>query len=93
MSFAVRPEHFNDLLEIEGIEPAPYLARAHWVALERWNVFPERDLHEHLRTAYDRVEAKLAPRVQRTMGMRPAEYRRFVRERRALAKAADMPKK
>ena len=88
MSFAVPPETYNDLLETEGVCPAPYLARAHWVAVERWNVFAERDLHQHLRAAYDRVEAKLPRRVQRTMEMKPAEYRRFVRERRALAKAA-----
>ena len=91
MSFAVPPENFNDLLETEGATPAPYLARAHWVALERWDVFPERNLHEHLRGAYERVEAKLPPRVQRTMQMKPAEYRRFVRERRAL-KAAEKQK-
>src|ERR1700710_324193 len=88
MSFAVPPDRFNDLLETDGADPAPYLARAHWVALERWDVFAERDLHEHLHAAYERVEAKLPPRIQRTMQMKPAEYRRFVRERRAL-KAAE----
>ncbi len=61
--------------------------------MERWDVFHERDLHEHLRAAYQRVEAKLPPRVQRTMEMKSTEYRRLVRERRALAKAAAKPKK
>jgi predicted DNA-binding protein (MmcQ/YjbR family) len=93
MSFAVPLDRFNDLLETEGVIPAPYLARAHWVALERWDVFTERELHEHMKAAYERVEAKLPTRVQRTLEMKPAEYRRYVRERRALLKAAEKPKK
>lgn len=92
IGFAVPPDNYGDLLEIEGVRPAPYLARAHWVVVERWDVFAERDLHAHLRAAYDRVEAKLPPRVQRTLQMKPAEYRRFVRERRALTKAAKKSK-
>ena len=34
LSFKTTPEEFADLLERPGIIPAPYLARAHWVALE-----------------------------------------------------------
>ena len=37
LSFAAGPEGAAELLEIDGIFPAPYLARAHWVAMERWN--------------------------------------------------------
>jgi predicted DNA-binding protein (MmcQ/YjbR family) len=32
LSFATDPERFHQLLETEGIIPAPYLARAHWIA-------------------------------------------------------------
>ena len=32
LSFAAGPEGAAELLEIDGIFPAPYLARAHWVA-------------------------------------------------------------
>ena len=39
MSYAAGPERFAELVEREGIIPAPYLARAHWVAVERWDVF------------------------------------------------------
>lgn len=84
VGFAAQPESYNDLLEMEGVRPAPYLARAHWVIVERWDVFAERDLHEHLRAAYERVEAKLPPRVQRIMQMKPSDYRKLVRERRDL---------
>src|SRR2546422_11637089 len=41
--FAVHPDRFHELLETEGIIPAPYLARAHWIALERLDAirYPE----------------------------------------------------
>ena len=73
--------------------PEPYLARAQWIVVDRWDVFTERDLHEHLRAAYERVEAKLPTRVQRILQLKPAEYRRLIRERRALVKAADTTKR
>ncbi len=33
LSFAAGPERYAELLETEGVVPAPYLARAHWVAI------------------------------------------------------------
>jgi predicted DNA-binding protein (MmcQ/YjbR family) len=36
LSFAAGPERFRELLEREGVIPAPYRARIHWVALEHW---------------------------------------------------------
>ncbi len=84
--FAVPPDRFPDLLEIEGVRPAPYLARAHWIAFEHWQVFPERDLYLHLRAAYDRIEAKLPTRVQRLADLNDRDYRALVRAKRAAAK-------
>jgi predicted DNA-binding protein (MmcQ/YjbR family) len=85
--FAVPADRFPDLLEIEGIRPAPYLARAHWIVFEDWNIFTERDLQQHLRSAYDRVESKLPTRVQRLAGLKEREYRSLVREKRSLLKS------
>lgn len=86
MGFAVPPERFHDLLEIEGVRPAPYLARAHWVVIERWDVFSQTELHEHVRAAYGRVEAKLPRSTARVLEMNEREYGALVREKRALAK-------
>ncbi len=86
-SFAATPDRFNDLLEIEGVQPAPYLARAHWVAIDRWDIFPAAEFHAHLQAAYNRVEAKLPTRVQRTLALSDREYRAAIREKRAEAKA------
>ena len=39
ISYAAGPERYAELLEFEGIFPAPYMARIFWVAVERWSVF------------------------------------------------------
>ena len=59
MSFKCAPEAFAELTEREGIVPAPYVARYHWVALERFDALPERELKELLRNAYRLILEKL----------------------------------
>ena len=64
MSFKCTPEVFAELTEREGIVPAPYVARYHWVALERFNVLPERELKELLRNAYRLILEKLPAKLR-----------------------------
>jgi len=59
MSFKCTPEVFAELTEREGIVPAPYVARYHWVALERFDALPERELKELLQNAYHLILEKL----------------------------------
>jgi len=59
MSFKCTPEVFAELTEREGIMPAPYVARYHWVALERFDALPERELKELLKNAYQLIFDKL----------------------------------
>lgn len=65
MSFKCTPEVFAELTERDGIVPAPYVARYHWVALDRFNALPERELKELLGNAYRLILEKL-PRKART---------------------------
>ena len=65
LSFKCTPEVFAELTERDGIVPAPYVARYHWVALERFNALPERELKELLENAYRLILEKL-PRKART---------------------------
>lgn len=88
LSFAVPPESYHDLLEVEGVHPAPYLARAHWVAMESWGVFAPGVLRDHLRRAYERTFAKLPRSTQRVLEGSDREYRAAVREKKTVAKAA-----
>jgi predicted DNA-binding protein (MmcQ/YjbR family) len=68
LSFKCEPALFAELLERQGASPAPYLARAHWVALERENSIPRAELKSLLRTAYDLVVAKLPRKARLTLG-------------------------
>jgi predicted DNA-binding protein (MmcQ/YjbR family) len=71
MSFKCTPEVFGELTERDGIVPAPYVARYHWVALERFDALPERELKELLRNAYRLILEKL-PRKSRAQLESPA---------------------
>ena len=64
LSFAAGPERYAELIERDGIFPAPYLARAHWVAVERWNALPAAELQSLLRDARNLVVAKLPARTR-----------------------------
>ncbi len=86
MSFAAGAEGAAELLEMDGIVPAPYLARAHWVALERWDALRTRDLEARLRAARAIVEAKLPKRTRDVLAMPAGEQRKGVRTRTAMAR-------
>ena len=64
LTFKASPESFVELTERPGIIPAPYLARAKWVALETRDALPLDELAHLLRESYDMVVAKL-PRKTR----------------------------
>jgi predicted DNA-binding protein (MmcQ/YjbR family) len=64
LSFKVSPESFAELTERPNIIPAPYLARAQWVALQTRDALPPEELARLLRDSYDMVFAKL-PRKTR----------------------------
>ena len=57
-------ESFAELTERPGIIPAPYLARAKWVALERADAVSPAELASLLRDSYDLVVAKLSAKTR-----------------------------
>jgi predicted DNA-binding protein (MmcQ/YjbR family) len=62
--FKCSDEGFAELLEQEGIVPAPYLARAKWVALETFDALSDREIQQRIRESYDLVFARLTKRDQ-----------------------------
>jgi len=69
VSFKCSPADFKRLTrDIEGIIPAPYLARHFWVSVEDLSVLPEAELRDRIRTSYDLVRTKLPKKVQTTLG-------------------------
>lgn len=68
MSFKCTEEKFNELIEQEGMDPAPYMARNKWVAIERFDVLSDKELKSLLRKSYDLVVDKLPKRVREQLG-------------------------
>jgi predicted DNA-binding protein (MmcQ/YjbR family) len=64
LSFKATPENFAELTERAGIIPAPYLARAQWVALETRDALPIEELTTLLLESYDLVVAKLPKKTR-----------------------------
>jgi predicted DNA-binding protein (MmcQ/YjbR family) len=64
LSFKASPEHFAELTERHNIIPAPYLARAQWVALQTRDALPADELALLLRASYDMVFAKLPKKTR-----------------------------
>ena len=85
-AFAAGPERAPRLLEVAGVRPAPYLARAHWVACEHWGVLPLPELLREACAAYEYVGGRMPLRVQRLYDLPAMEYRALVRDRRAAAR-------
>jgi predicted DNA-binding protein (MmcQ/YjbR family) len=87
LSFAAGPERFAELVEIEGAFPAPYLARAFWIAIERYDVFASQELKEQLRNAYEVVFAKLPKRTRDVLALPAGERKKLIAARRKLLAA------
>ena len=84
LSFHGGPDRYNELLENEGVIPAPYMARIYWVCLERWDALPQRELEALLTRAYELVFAKLPRRTKDVLAMPAAQRRKLISERRKL---------
>jgi len=64
LSFKCSPDKFYELTERPDIIPAPYLARAKWIALERLEALDRPELEELLRESYQLVCEKLPKKMQ-----------------------------
>jgi predicted DNA-binding protein (MmcQ/YjbR family) len=69
------PETFHELLEMEGISPAPYVGRYKWVTLANSNVLSANELESLIRQSYDLVVAK-APKRKAARKKAPRKHRK-----------------
>jgi predicted DNA-binding protein (MmcQ/YjbR family) len=84
LSFAAGPEHYAELLEIEGVLPAPYFARIYWVAIQRYDVLSSNELKERLRNAHTLTYDKLPKRVKDVLALPAKGRKKLITERRKL---------
>ena len=64
LSLKCTPEDFADLTQRQGVIPAPYMARASWIALENEDALPVAELKRLLRQSYGLVLARLPKKIR-----------------------------
>jgi predicted DNA-binding protein (MmcQ/YjbR family) len=70
------PEAFVELTERPGIIPAPYLARAKWIAIESPEVLSQTEALELIRKSYELVTAKLPAAKRQSLASSPKGKKR-----------------
>jgi predicted DNA-binding protein (MmcQ/YjbR family) len=82
VSFAAGPERFAELLERDGFRPAPYLARAFWVAADSWNVLRPKEWEDELRAAHTLIFARLPQRTRDVLALPIRQREAAIKTRR-----------
>ena len=83
LTFHCGIERFHELLERDGIRPAPYSARNFWVMLERWDALRPREIEDELRRAHALIYAKLPARTKTILALPVKERAQVLRDRKA----------
>ena len=68
-SFKVRDEEFDMISSRPGLEPAAYLARHKWVAVDDIGRLGKKDWEKYIATSYELVAAKLPAKTRRELGI------------------------
>jgi predicted DNA-binding protein (MmcQ/YjbR family) len=71
VSFKCTPEKFAELVEREGITPAAYMARNHWVTMHRLDALEEAQTESLIRESYEMVWEKLTKKLRAELAAHP----------------------
>lgn len=86
-------ERFHELTEVEGIIGSPYLAKAGWVTMLRWDVLRPTEIERELRLAHHLVFEKLPKRTKAVLAMPDRERAKVIREKKKVLAEAEKSKK
>lgn len=67
LTFKCTPEKFAELIEREGISPAAYTARYHWVSAE-FDALGDGELKNLIKHSYEMVLSKLPKKARLQLG-------------------------
>ena len=60
VSLKVRDEEFDEISNLDGIRPAPYVARPKWILVDNVRVFNKKKWEDYITQSYSLVKAKLS---------------------------------
>ena len=69
MSFKADEIGFHVLTKKRGIVPAPYLARAQWVRVDKLGRLPDKQMKAYLTRAHALVAEKLPKKTRKALGL------------------------
>jgi predicted DNA-binding protein (MmcQ/YjbR family) len=69
ISFKADEMGFEVLTKMRGITPARYLARAHWVSMDRLDRLPDKQLKAYLTRAHLIVAGGLSKKLRASLGI------------------------
>jgi predicted DNA-binding protein (MmcQ/YjbR family) len=76
IAFKCTPEKFAELVEVEGLVPAPYMAHNHWVSVRDMNALRRVELEELIHHSYRLVLERLPKKTQAALAnTRPSPKR------------------
>lgn len=64
LSFKCSELNFQILCELEGIIPAPYLARGNWVQIVTNAAMSNKDVKDYIKSSYGIISRKLTKKMQ-----------------------------
>jgi predicted DNA-binding protein (MmcQ/YjbR family) len=64
VSLKVRDDEFDEVSNLPGIIPAPYMAKHKWILIGDVKGFTQKKWKEYIRQSYDLVVAKLPKKTQ-----------------------------
>lgn len=67
LSFKCTPEKFTELIELDGIIPAHYVARYHWVTLQKPDALKTVELKDLIGQSYKMVWEKLPKNLKKRL--------------------------
>jgi predicted DNA-binding protein (MmcQ/YjbR family) len=79
--FKCTPEKFAELVEIEGVIPAPYMARNHWVGMVELSALRQPEIKELIQNSYKMVFEKLPKKLQAELSKKKSSAKAKVRKR------------
>jgi predicted DNA-binding protein (MmcQ/YjbR family) len=71
IAFKCTPEKFAELVEMEGVIPAPYMARNHWVAMIEMDALRPPEIKELIKASYQMILEKLPKNKQAALHAMP----------------------
>jgi len=68
-SFKVKEEDFEEMCNMAGFKPAPYLARNKWVWVDNISRISLADWKEYIKISYSLVKEKLPAKLKKELGL------------------------